>query len=56
MAPTEFPYYLQDIMDWTRNSNAERKEIWPFYSMEFLFQLKNMRFFKKTIDFNKKIL
>ena len=56
MAPAELPYYLQDIMDWTRNSNAERKEIWPFYAMEFLFHLENINFFKKVLDFVKKIL
>lgn len=56
MVPAELPYYLQDIIDWTRNSNAERKEIWTSSAKEFLFQLKNMRFLKKTIDFNKKIL
>lgn len=49
MIPAELPYYLQGIMDWTRNSNAERKEIWPFYAKEFLFHLKNIIFLKKFL-------
>lgn len=56
MIPAELPYYLQGIMDWTRNSNAERKEIWTSSVKEFLFQLKNITFFKKILDFVKKIL
>lgn len=48
MIPAELPYYLQDIMDWTRNSNAERKEIWTSSAKEFLFHLKNIIFFKKS--------
>lgn len=54
MIPAELPYYLQDIMDWTRNSNAERKEIWTSSAKEFLFQLKNITFLKKVLDFVKK--
>lgn len=45
MALAEFPYYLQDIMDWTRNSNAERKKIWASSAKGFLFHLKNIIFF-----------
>lgn len=56
MTPVKLPYYLQDIMDWTRNSNAERKKIWASSAKEFLFQLKNITFFKKVLDFVKKIL
>lgn len=56
MIPAELPYYLQGIMDWTRNSNAERKEIWTSSAEEFLFHLKNIIFFKKVLDFVKKIL
>lgn len=56
MTPVKLPYYLQDIMDWTRNSNAERKEIWTSSAKEFLFHLKNIIFFKKVLDFVKKIL
>lgn len=56
MIPAELPYYLQDIMDWTRNSNAERKKIWASSVKEFLFHLENIIFFKKILDFVKKIL
>ena len=43
-------------MDWARNSNAEQKEIWTSSVKGFLFQLKNITFFKKVLDFVKKIL
>lgn len=56
MIPAELSYYLQDIMDWTRNSNAERKEIWTSSAKEFLFHLENIIFLKKVLDFVKKIL
>lgn len=54
MTPVKLPYYLQDIMDWTRNSNAERKKIWASSVKEFLFHLGNIIFFKKVLDFVKK--
>lgn len=54
MIPAELPYYLQGIMDWTRNSNAERKEIWTSSAEEFLFHLKNIIFFKKSLTLLKK--
>lgn len=56
MIPAELPYYLQDIMDWTRNSSAEEVHISFRSALEFLFHLENIIFLKKVLDFVKKIL